>query len=39
MRILVVEDLTQAMARHAKGTPTLIPVHRDGGNLYIVIGA
>ena len=34
-----VEDLKETMARHAPGTPTLLLVHREHGNLYIAIGS
>jgi S1-C subfamily serine protease len=34
-----VEDLRRAVARHAKGSPALMLVHRDGGALYVAVVA
>jgi len=32
-------DLRHAIETHAKGTPTLFLVHRDGGSLYLALGS
>jgi len=34
-----VEDLRRAVARHPKGSPALMLIHRDGGALYVAVVA